>query len=106
MQMASTGAAIISAQGDAANSVWAFRQTQVSGGGSAGVTSIVAGTNIEILPTNGLGNVTINAVIPGGAVTNVSGSGTGITVTPTTGAVVVTNTQPASTWSSTLLLLQ
>jgi hypothetical protein len=101
MQMASTGAAIISAQGDATSSVWAFRQTQVSGGGgSGGVSSIVAGNNVTIFPPTGLGDVTINAVIPGGAVTNVSGGGTGITVSPTTGAVIVTNTQPANTWSS------
>ena len=42
--MASTGAAIISAQGDTTGSVWAFRQTQISGGGGGTVTSVTAGS--------------------------------------------------------------
>lgn len=39
------------------------RITQISngGGGMAGVTSIIAGTNITISPVNGTGDVTINA---------------------------------------------
>jgi hypothetical protein len=40
----------------------------ISGGSnSGGVTSIVAGTNITISPTNGLGNVTINSSGGGGS---------------------------------------
>lgn len=71
---------------------------------NTGATSIVAGTNVTISSTGagGTGAVTINATGGGGggAVSSVSGSGVGITVTPTTGAVVVTNSQPASTWAS------
>ena len=34
---------------------------------NGGVTSIVAGSNVTISPTNGLGNVTINASASGGS---------------------------------------
>ena len=47
---------------------------QYSGGGSGGVTSIIAGTNVTISPANGTGDVTINASGGGGG--GVGGSGT------------------------------
>ena len=67
-----------------------------------GVTRLLAGSNITINPSPGFGVVTVNASGGGGggAVASVSGSGTGISVSPTTGAVVVSNTQPASTFST------
>lgn len=42
---------------------------QYSGGGSGGVTSIIAGTNVTISPAGGTGDVTINASGGGGGVT-------------------------------------
>jgi hypothetical protein len=57
------------------------------------VTRILAGTNVTIFPTSGEGEVTINAAGGGGGgVTSVTASGPGIGATPTTGAVVLTNT--------------
>jgi hypothetical protein len=57
------------------------------------VTRLLAGTNVTLTPSTGLGEVTINASGGGGgAVSSVSGSGAGINVTPTSGAVVVSNT--------------
>ena len=61
-------------------------------GTSAGVSQIVAGSNVTISPGGGTGVVTINAAGGGGAVSSVTASGAGITATPTTGAVVVANT--------------
>ena len=63
--------------------VWA-----ASGGGSGGVTQIIAGTGVTISPTGGTGAVTINATGGGGGsgtVTSVSGTGTvnGITLSGT-----------------------
>ena len=49
---------------------------QYSGGGSGGVTSIVAGTNVTISPVSGTGDVTINASGGGGGITG-STTGTG-----------------------------
>jgi hypothetical protein len=43
---------------------------------NGGVTQIIAGTNVTISPTNGLGNVTINASGGGGGTTIISGSNT------------------------------
>lgn len=64
-----------------------------SAGSPAGVTRILAGTNVTIFPTSGEGEVTINALGGGGGgVTSVTASGPGIGATPTTGAVVLTNT--------------
>jgi len=63
-----------------------------NGGGAPGVVQLVAGTNITLSPSSGEGIVTINASGGSGAVSSVSGSGAGIAVTPTTGAVVVSNT--------------
>ena len=57
-----------------------------------GVTQIVAGSNITISPTNGLGAVTINATGGSNLVTSVSGSNAGISVSPTTGDVIIQNT--------------
>lgn len=57
------------------------------------VTKLVAGSNITLSPSTGLGEVTITASGGGGgAVSSVAGTGAGINVTPTTGAVVVSNT--------------
>jgi hypothetical protein len=60
------------------------------GGGSSGVTQLVAGTNISLSPAGGTGIVTVNSTASSG-VSSVSG-GTAISVSPTTGAVVVNNT--------------
>ena len=60
------------------------------GGGSSGVSQLVAGTNISLSPAGGTGIVTINSTASSG-VSSVSG-GTAISVSPTTGAVVVNNT--------------
>ena len=54
---------------------------------SSGVASIVAGTNVTISPTDGLGNVTINA--SGGGVTSIV-AGTNVTISPTNGLGAVT----------------
>ena len=62
--MASTGAAIISAQGDASSSVWAFRQTQVTSGGG-GVTRLLSGNvNLTLTPSTGVGDVTLTVQAP------------------------------------------
>lgn len=58
--------------------------------GVAGVAQIIAGTNVTVSPLGGTGTVTVNAT--GNSVSSVSGSGAGINVSPTTGAVVVSNT--------------
>jgi len=65
-----------------------------SAGSPAGVTRILAGTNVTIFPTSGEGEVTINAAGGGGGgdVTSVTASGPGISASPTTGAVILTNT--------------
>ena len=57
-----------------------------------GVTQIVAGSNITISPTNGLGAVTVNATVPSVPVNSVNGTGAGITVSPSTGDIYVSNT--------------
>lgn len=62
-------------------------------GPAGGVTSIVAGTNVTISPTNGLGAVTINASGSGGGggISAVTGS-LGISAVTTSGTVALTNT--------------
>lgn len=45
------------------------------GGGGGGVTQIVAGSNISITPTNGLGAVTINSTGGGGVWTDITVTG-------------------------------
>lgn len=55
---------------------------QLIGSRSGGVSKIIAGSNITISPTNGLGNVTINA----------TGGGTGYTKETPTGTVNGSNT--------------
>ena len=50
------------------------------------------GTNGQVLTTNGAGNTAWTTVSSLGLVNSVSGSGAGISVSPTTGAVVVSNT--------------
>lgn len=56
-----------------------------------GVSRVIAGTNVTVSPVGGTGAVTVNASLSS-AVSSVTGSGSGILVTPTTGAVVVSNT--------------
>ena len=51
-----------------------------------------AGSNGQVLTTNGLGVTTWTTVSSLGLVNSVTGSGAGISVSPTTGAVVVSNT--------------
>lgn len=62
-------------------------------GPAGGVTSIVAGTNVTISPSNGLGAVTINASGSGGGggISAVTGS-SGISAVTTSGTVALTNT--------------
>ena len=55
----------------------------------AGVTSIIAGTNISISPAGGTGDVTVNALSSG--ITSVV-AGAGISVSTSGGAATVTNT--------------
>lgn len=63
------------------------------GGGSPGVTQIVAGNNITISPGDGEGVVTINATGGGGGgVTSISAVGAGIAVSAPTGVVNLSNT--------------
>ncbi len=69
----------------------------------AGVSKIIAGTDITISPTGGTGNVTINS--SAGGVSSVTGSGSGISVSPTTGAVVVQNTGVTSLTAGTNITL-
>ena len=59
---------------------------------NTGVTSLVAGSNITLSPTNGLGAVTVNATVPSVPVNSVNGTGAGITVLPSTGDIYVSNT--------------
>lgn len=70
----------------------------------AGVSSIIAGTNVTITPTDGTGVVTVNASLSS-AVSSVTGSGSGINVSPTTGAVVVSNTGVTSLVAGTNITL-
>jgi len=61
---------------------------QVNATGTAGVTKIVAGNNISLSPTSGIGEVTITASGGGGggSITEIKG-GTGITVNSGTGPI-------------------
>ena len=66
---------------------------QVNATGTAGVTKIVAGTNVSITPISGTGEVTINAAGGGGGgnITEIR-QGTGITVNSGTGPITtITN---------------
>ena len=63
------------------------------GGGSPGVTQIVAGNNITISPGDGEGVVTINATAsPAGGVTEILAPGPGLAASASTGIVSLTNT--------------
>jgi hypothetical protein len=68
-------------QSDASgNAKWVATSTLGFAGSSSGVTKIIAGTGINISPTSGTGNVTINASTPsgtvgGGCYSHPSGSG-------------------------------
>jgi hypothetical protein len=53
------------------------------------VTKIVAGTNVTISPTNGLGSVTINASASGGVTQIIAGSNVTISPVGGTGAVTI-----------------
>jgi hypothetical protein len=63
-------------------------------GPGGGVEQLLAGANISLSPPDGLGVVTITAAGGGGGggVSSVTATGSGITATPTTGAVVLENT--------------
>lgn len=60
----------------------------IGGGGGGSVSKIIAGTNVTISPTTGVGNVTINAT---------GGSGTGWTVSTPSGALYDQDTQTGGT---------
>jgi hypothetical protein len=76
------------------------------GGGGAGVTQIVAGTNVTISPGSGEGVVTINATGGGGSpgVTSIV-AGTGITASAPTGDVTLVNTGVTSLVAGTNVVL-
>jgi len=65
-----------------------------STGPGGGVTQLLAGANVTLSPSDGLGVVTVSASGGGGGggVTSVTAAGAGISATPTTGAVVISNT--------------
>jgi hypothetical protein len=91
---AGTSGYVLSTDG-AGNLSWA-----PGGGGSAGVTQIIAGTNVTISPVGGTGVVTINATGGGGGgsgtVTSVDVSGGATGLTFTGGPVTTTGTITAS----------
>jgi hypothetical protein len=72
----------------------AFAQNQNNMNGGTGVTQIIAGTNISISPTSGLGSVTINATGNTGVTSvglNVNGA------TAPCGAISLSGTNPVTT---------
>lgn len=71
---------------------------------TSGVSQIIAGTNVTVSPAGGTGAVTVNAALSS-AVSSVTGSGAGINVSPTTGAVVVSNTGVTSLVAGTNITL-
>jgi len=82
---------LVGTDGDNTNATVNFNMDDIkayinSGEGGAGVSSIVAGTNVTISPSGGTGAVTINAA--SGAVYSIV-AGQGITTSSTTGNVTV-----------------
>lgn len=65
-----------------------------TGGGSGGVTRLIAGSNITLNPTTGVGDVTISATGggTGGVSQLVAGSGISLSPASGTGVVTITNT--------------
>lgn len=60
----------------------------ISATGTAGVSKLIAGSNITLSPTSGIGDVTISAIGGAAGVTTFSGGSTGLTpASPTSGAV-------------------
>jgi len=64
--------------------------TLAAAGGAGGVTKIIAGTNVTISPTNGLGNVTINSAGGAGGGASVLDDLTDVVITgtPTNGQIL------------------
>jgi len=85
--MANTVNPILTSNKDGEDTVWAFRISQASSGGS-GVSRIVAGTNVTVSPAGGTGVVTVNSS-GGGTVTSVTAGTGGVTVTGTSTAPVI-----------------
>ena len=81
--------------------VSASQITQTAGGqdlyavagssGSGGVSQLIAGTNVTLSPSNGVGVVTVNASGGGGGITSVVGYGNGINVNTSGTEVTVQN---------------
>jgi len=78
------------------SSVWGFRNTQVTqedSGGGGGVSRLIAGPNVTLNPTSGLGEVMVSSNFSG--VSKIL-AGTNITLSPTSGLGQVTiNATPA-----------
>jgi hypothetical protein len=75
-------------------------QPFVSGSGTGGVTQLIAGPNITLDPSDGLGNVTITATGSSTSAVTQLVAGTGISLSPSggTGIVTITNTGTAFTY--------
>jgi hypothetical protein len=89
---------LLPAQGGSANYVLKSDGANASWqpGGGAGVSQIIAGTNVTITPSTGLGAVTINATGGGGGAVTKIIAGPGISVNPVTGIGNVTVTSIGS----------
>lgn len=85
---------LLPAQGGSANYVLKSDGANASWqpGGNAGVSQIIAGTNVTITPSTGLGAVTINATGGGGGGVTQIVPGPGIGVNPVLGTGIVTIT--------------
>lgn len=68
---------------------------------AAGVSQIIAGTNVTISPVGGTGAVTINASGGGGGGSSVGGSGADGAITKTTQTETTVIEQNATTWTNT-----
>jgi hypothetical protein len=63
-----------------------------TGGGGGGVSKIIAGTNVTISPTTGLGDVTINSTGGGGGITlQTNGSGNSVSQLSLSGSTLTQN---------------
>jgi len=96
--MANTVNPILTSNKDGEDTVWAFRISQASSGGS-GVSRIVAGTNVTVSPPGGTGVVTVNSSGGGGSgtVTSVTAGSSNIVIggTPTVAPTVNLSTTPS-----------
>lgn len=66
---------------------WYFFFSQLLNSITGGVTKIIAGTNVTISPTSGVGDVTINAT-GGGGITDITSTGGTVSITNPTGPTV------------------